>query len=118
MNIRSVALACLAATLICPWRPAWTSGPGAASPSLMEPGTKGQSDAPRSRFASPVSFHSSGRISYGAGTKDRDRTITLTPVSQNGVVSALDTTIVDHVEDDFAYQGQLVVDEQGAVWAR
>jgi hypothetical protein len=73
---------------------------------------------PRARFSEPVVFQSTGRLTYATGSKDRDRTITMLPVDKDGLVATLDTTIVDHVDDDFEYHGVLNVDEQGTVTTR
>lgn len=73
---------------------------------------------PRARFKAPVSYHSSGRLTYATGTKERDRTIALVPVESDGPVANLDCTITDHAEDDFEYHGVLNVDDQGNVTTR
>lgn len=73
---------------------------------------------PRARFTETVSYHSAGRLTYATGTKERDRTITLVPIDREGPVATLDTTIVDHVDDDFEYRGVLNVDAQGTVTTR
>lgn len=114
MKPRHLSLAALAIALAATAQDAWTSGPGAAPVSLENPST----GAPRGRFKHAVRFHSSGRITYATGTKERDRTITIAPVEQDGVVQMLEARIVDHVDDDFEYQGQLMVDASGKVWSR
>lgn len=114
MKQRHISLAALAIALATSADTAWTSGPGAAPVSLENP-SKG---ATRGRFKQAVSFHSAGRITYATGSKERDRTITIVPVEQDGVVQTLETRIVDHVDDDFEFQGQLMVDATGHVWAR
>jgi len=73
---------------------------------------------PHARFAETVVYQSTGRITFATGSKDRDRTITLVPVDHDGLVATLDTTIVDHVDDDFTYRGVLNVDEGGGVSTR
>lgn len=73
---------------------------------------------PRARFSEPVVYQSTGRLTYATGAKERDRTITMVPVDKDGLVATLDTTIVDHVDDEFEYHGVLNVDEQGTVTTR
>jgi hypothetical protein len=116
MKQSRITIAALAAALATiPHAVSSGSGPGATAPVSLENPAKG---APRGRFKQPISFHSAGQISYATGAKERDRTITLVPVEQNGVVQILETSIVDHVDDEFEYQGQLMVDATGLVWAR
>ena len=72
----------------------------------------------RARFHEAVVFQSTGRLTYATGSKERDRTITMVPVDRDGLLATLDTTIVDHADDDFEYRGVLNVDEQGNVSTR